>query len=113
MRAILIMFLGFLLFGCTASASLNNINGRYFWGGDPSCRGYKIINEYLIQCLNTNGQLGEYRRALNSQELSMYQHQNQMNQMQMQQNKMNMQMQQMQTQNNINQMYRNSGLYRY
>lgn len=107
------MFLGFSLFGCAASASLNNINGQYFWGGDPSCRGYKIINQYVIQCLNANGQLGEYRRALNPQEISMYQHQMQMQQMQMQQNQMNMQMQQIQTQNNINQMYRSSGLYRY
>jgi len=113
MKKIILMFLGITLIGCTSSSELHNINGRYFWGGDPSCRGYKIINESLIQCLNANGQLGEYRRALNSQELSMYQHQNQMNQMQMQQNQMIMQQNQMQTQNHINQMYRNSGLYRY
>lgn len=65
---LLVVFLG--LSGCSARPQA--INGKYYMGGDDSCRGYRIIGDSRIMCIDSNGKETGYRDAMSQQDMNMY-----------------------------------------
>lgn len=84
--------LSVLLAGCTTYAAPNFINGQYYMAGDSNCKSYRVISDSKIVCFDSNNNMYEYRSAMTSQQLQMYQYQQYNQQMQMQQ--LNQQIQQ-------------------
>ena len=66
--------------GCASepTAIPNFYNGRYFMAGDNNCARMKMANQNQIHCFNTEGQHTGLRNAMTTQQLQMYQHQQQM-----------------------------------
>jgi hypothetical protein len=65
---VLVIFLG----GC-AVASPQNIDGKYYMGGDSNCARYTVVSDSRIMCMNKAGVGMGFRNAMTDQELEMYQ----------------------------------------
>lgn len=90
-----ILALGLLVVtaGCASQAATPNfVNGRYFMGGDDSCKHYRMLSSDRIMCVDSAGRDTGYRDAMTDQQLMMWQQNRAYEQMQMQQ--LNQQMQQ-------------------
>ncbi len=70
--------LALFLSGCGRTAQPNFHNGRYYMAGDDNCVRSNMRNAYTINCYNSSGQYTGYRHAMNNQQISMYQHNQQM-----------------------------------
>ena len=69
MRVYIVVFVALILSGCAQSGSMQNINGKYYIMGDNNCSRYNILNDGLVQCFNSNGNISEQRRALTQSEI--------------------------------------------
>ena len=58
-----------------------DVGGRYYMAGDPQCVTFKKVGNKIL-CRDAQGHITGKRRAMTTQELLMYTHQQQMRQMQ-------------------------------
>jgi len=70
--------------GSEQAAAPNLVNGQYFMAGDSTCSQVRQLSATRVMCIDSAGQETGYRDAMTSQELQMYQHNQQMQMMQAQ-----------------------------